>query len=75
MRDREAEARFMERQEKAQGLVEAIGSVWHGWEFWYVCNEYKLKPAQMSATWDFNEVFEAYYYLRLKYLREAPGGA
>jgi hypothetical protein len=34
-----------------------------------------LRPAEMASTWDPHEVSEAYYYLRLRYLREAPGGA
>jgi hypothetical protein len=28
----------------------------------------------MAATWSPEEVYEAYFYLRLAYLRNAPGG-
>ena len=29
----------------------------------------------MASSWSYADVFEAYYYHRLKYLRTAPGGA
>ncbi len=34
-----------------------------------------IMPSQLTAEWSFPEVYEAYYYLRLKYLKDAPGGA
>jgi hypothetical protein len=32
-------------------------------------------PAKMAAEWSPSEVYEAFYFLRLKYLLDAPGGA
>ena len=72
--DKDAEARFMKRAEDAINLAENIGPDWHGWRFWYVATEYKENPSQMAATWSPWEVDEAYYYLRLRYLREPVGG-
>lgn len=46
-----------------------MGDAWHGWEFWYVVTEYKLSPAETAATWSLEAIYEAYYYLRLGYLR------
>jgi hypothetical protein len=40
-----------------------------------VATEYKLNPAEMATTWSPDEVYEAFFYLRLAYLRNAPGGA
>jgi hypothetical protein len=65
-RDHDAEARFKERQEAYEAVVRSIGIDWHGWEFWYVCTEMNLHPAQAAATLSFEEVYETYFYLRLK---------
>lgn len=39
-----------------------------------MATEMNISPSQMAATWSFEEVYESYFYLRLKYLRDAPGG-
>jgi hypothetical protein len=36
-----------------------MGAAWYGTEFWYVCTE----------TWSMEAIYEAYFYLRLRYLR------
>lgn len=43
-----------------------MGSAWHGWEFWYVVTEQHMNPAQTAATWSPEEIYEAFYYLRLR---------
>ncbi len=68
-RDHDAEGRFQERLDTAQRLTRSLGSAWHGWEFWHVVTEMNMSPATTAASWSFEEVYEAYYYLRLKYLR------
>jgi hypothetical protein len=55
-------------------LIAGLGEQWYGWEFWYVATELKMNPSQMAATWAPAEVSEAFFFLRLKYLKEAPGG-
>lgn len=34
--------------------------------------ENNLSPAQTAATWSLEEIYEAFFYLRLRYLRN-PG--
>lgn len=55
----------------SEALVGAMGSAWHGWEFWYVVTEMKLVPTHTAATWSPEEINETFYYLRLGYLRNA----
>ncbi len=52
-----------------------MGIAWRGWEFWYVSTNLGIPPAVLESQWSMDEVLEAYMFLRLKYLREAPGGA
>jgi hypothetical protein len=35
----------------------------------------KINPAVLASEWSYPEIFEAFYFLRLQYLIEAPGGA
>lgn len=46
-----------------------MGATWYGTEFWYVCTEMNMQPAQTAATWSMEDIYEAYFYLRLRYLR------
>jgi len=73
--DADAEERFQDRQREAARVEESLGASWHGRQFWYVAIRLNIPPAVMAATWSYDEVFEAYLYLRLQYLREGPGGA
>lgn len=68
-RDHDAESRFADRQDAATSIARSAGDSWHGWEFWYVVTEYKLNPAETAATWAPDAINEAYFYLRLAYLR------
>ena len=68
-RDHAAEERHKDRQDEATAITQAIGNDWHGWEFWYVVTEQNLNPAQTAATWSLEEIYEAYFGLRLRYLR------
>jgi hypothetical protein len=68
-RDYEAEGRHKERIEAAGALIRSMGQAWHGWEFWYVVTEMNLNPAHTAATWSPEEIYEAFFYLRLGYLR------
>jgi hypothetical protein len=56
-------------------IAESIDVAWYGWDFWYVATELQIPPAVLASTWSPDEVAEEYLYLRIKYLREAPGGA
>ena len=55
--------------------MKALGDDWHGWEFWYVATEMQRIPSELAERWSRIEILEAYYFLRLKYLRTPPGGA
>ncbi len=54
----------------ASARVGSMGSAWHGWEFWYVCTEMNMNPAQTAATWSLEEIYETFFHLRLGYLRQ-----
>ena len=72
--DEDADARYRDRQVEAARIEESLGESWHGREFWYVATELQILPSVLAREWSPDEVFEAYLYLRLRYLREGPGG-
>jgi len=54
-------------------LITSLGDHWRGEEFAHVVTTYHLNPGEVARTWSYSEVFEAYYLLRLRDLRNPKG--
>lgn len=48
---------------------------WLGWEFWWVTMYGRYNPREVATTWSLDEIHAAYFALRLKELKDPPGGA